>query len=103
MKTSMPSPGRILHDIKIAVVIGVLTELFLAWRAFEIGSELVGRHRWLEISQMPGAQISEQLFRHTGLLQALSFAIVFQSTVFSIVVLGVLYAYRLIRGKTALS
>ena len=99
MGTSTQNPVGTFRDVIIAAAVGVAIESLLAWRAFEMGSELVGRHPWLEISQMPGAQISEQLFRHTGLTQALAFAIVFQGAAFAVIALGALYAYRLVRAR----
>ncbi len=88
-----------LSDLTIAATAGTVTEAILAVRAFELGSELMGRHPWLEISQMPGAQISERLFHQSGIVQALIFALFVQGVIFTVIILGVIYAYRLIRAK----
>ncbi len=90
---------RTLSDLAIAVTIGVVTETILALRAFELGSDLVEQHPWLEISQMLGAQISERIFHQVGVPQALIFALLGQGVLFSVAILGVIYAYRLIRAR----
>src|SRR5260370_39537830 len=89
-----------LSDLTIAVAVGVVTEAILAFRGFELGSDLVVRHPWLQVSQMPRALMSELLFSHSGLFQAMIYALLIQAVLFSLVALGVIYAYRLIRGKT---
>jgi hypothetical protein len=95
----MPKSIGTLRDVKIAALIGGAVEALLACCAFEMGGDLVGRHPWLEISQMPGAQIAERLFRWVGLAQALTFAVLFQGIVFAIIVLGILYGYRLLQAR----
>jgi hypothetical protein len=99
VETPKPNAIGTLRDLKRAALVGAATEAILAWFAFEAGSELVAKHPWLEISQMPGAQIAELLFHHIGVAQSLTFAIAFQGAGFMIIALGILYAYRLVQAK----
>ena len=89
-----PNAGRNLRDLKAAALMGVATEALLAILAFD----LVGRHPWLEMSQMPGAQIAERVFNHSGLPTAVAFALIFQAALFTVLILGITYACRLLSG-----
>ncbi len=92
-----------LRDIGIALIAGAVAEAILVVAGFELGSDLADRHPWLAISQMPGLQISEQLFSHPGshasLFQAMTSGFLIQGTVLSVVALGVIYAYRIICAR----
>jgi len=98
----MSAPTRVGSDLLIATAIaGVIESVLTAW-AFVTAGRLDGRHVWLEISQMPGAQISEQLFRHIGWLPAIVSTFVIQWLLFAAVILAInrfcqLFSRRLVR------
>lgn len=94
----MPRFVGALRDMKIAAAVGIVAEALLALRAFKLGGNLVGRHPWLEISQMPGAPIAERVFNHRSVSAALTFAVIFQGATFTIIALGMLYGYRVVRN-----
>jgi hypothetical protein len=96
----MSDSVRILRDLKIAAFLGFATELLLAGRMFAAQGEL-GYHPWLEISQMPGAQIAERVFRHSGLrIEApLAFAIVLQAIFYGAIALGIIYFCRIASAR----
>jgi hypothetical protein len=101
----MPFPKSGLRDIAVAVLVGFVAESLLAVRSFMTSSEISGHHPWLRIFQMPGAEISLQLFgrfgalsRFTGVFQAQACAILVQSAVFASTLLGVIYVCRILSG-----
>ena len=87
-----------LRDLKVAIISAAVLELLLIALSFVLGSELVGRHFWLELLQMPGAQIAVHLFRYAGFPQALACTVLIQWVVFGAIILGVKYACRLMRS-----
>lgn len=99
MSTSV-SPDRNIgraRDIIIALAAGIAVEVTLAALAFWLAGILGTDHPWLQISQMPGAQIAERLFRFAGVPGALACAIVIQALIFTGLILAGLYVYRLTR------
>jgi hypothetical protein len=96
---------RNTRDIKLADAVGAAVELALFALAFVAGSaspksaSLV----WLEISQMPGAQIALELFRHVGRLPAFICAYLIQASVFAAITLGAIRLFVCCgrRGKAA--
>jgi hypothetical protein len=87
------------RDLRTAAVIGGGAEALLTLRVFKAGSELLGHHPWLDILQTPGALVAERLFRHSGVLQAMTCTFLIQGTIFTLVTLGVVYICRLLRLK----
>ena len=103
----MAFPRTGLRDIIVAFLVGFVAESLLAVRAFMTNSQIGGDHPWLRIFQMPGAEISLQLFgrsgalsRFAGVFQAQACAILIQSAIFASALLGVIYVYRSLRGST---
>jgi len=90
-------------DLLVAVIIGVITELLLATRVFQVASALVPAPAWLEASQMPGAFIAnhlEERFRwFSSWTMAFACISMFQSLLYILVTLGIIYAYRILRGQ----
>jgi hypothetical protein len=90
------SPGA-LRDIKAAASAAAIVELLLASIALRTASELTGSHFWLEVTQMPGAEISERLFGHTGLIAAIPSVFLIQWIIFTVLILGCVYCYRIVK------
>jgi hypothetical protein len=81
-KHPMQKPMRSWRDLTIAGIAGVFVEGLLALWSFMAQGELTGRHPWLEVSQLPGAQIAEMIAGHASYLAALAFALLFQAILF---------------------
>ncbi len=103
----MAFPKTGLRDVTVAFLSGFVAELLLAVRAFVASGEIAGYHPWLRILQMPGEEISLQLFgrfgalhRFAGVFQVQACAILIQSAIFASTLLGVIYVYRSLRGST---
>jgi hypothetical protein len=95
-----------LRDISVALIVGLVSESLLAVRSFMTNGEILGDHPWLRIFQMPGAEISLQLFgrsgalhRFAGVFQAQACAILIQGAIFASAILGVIYVCRMVRGS----
>ena len=88
-----------LREIMVAAAAAAAVEVLLVLASLNTASELRGRHFWLEVSQMPGAQVSERLFRHVGLIQAIASTFFIQWCIFTMLILGCMYCYRLFRLK----
>ena len=94
----MPSPLRSWRDVIIAASIGLTTEAVIWMLDFGAGLKLSGDvSDWIQIAQMPAAQIIVRLFSHGELAQALAFGILFQAALFSAIALSLIYICRLIR------
>jgi hypothetical protein len=89
---------RTFRDLVIAALVGLAAELALAVLSFSAEGDIAGNHPWLQISQKPGAEIAERLFRHLahGLVPAVACAILIQTIIFAALALAVMYAYRLL-------
>jgi hypothetical protein len=94
----MHSTRSAFSDLKLALTIGALAELLLGYRSFAVAGELTGWHPWLRISQAPGALIAERLFRYVGVSEAILFTVLFQGLGFTIIILGLLYCYRMFQA-----
>ena len=92
------SPGA-LRDIKVAVLVAAIVELLLVLTALKTATDLTGRHFWLEVTQKPGAEISERLFGHTGLIAAIPSVFLIQWGIFTVLILGCVYCYHLLRSR----
>lgn len=90
-------------DLVVAVTIGVIAELLLATHVFQVASALAPAPAWLEASQMPGAFIANRLeerFRwFSSWTMAFACISIFQALLFILVALGIIYAYRILRGQ----
>jgi hypothetical protein len=98
-----------LRDITVAFLVGFVAESLLAVLSFITNGEITGRHPWLRILQTPGAEISLQLFGRSGILsrfagvfQAQACAILIQSAIFGVALLGWIYVYRIVTGSRRL-
>jgi len=92
----MSGASRARSDLLIAAVIAAVIESVLTVCGFVTAGKLDGRHVWLEISQMPGAQISEQLFHRVGWLQAIVSAFIIQWLLFGAVIVALTNFWRAI-------
>ena len=93
---------RRYQDLIAAALIGAGAELFLFVLTFRARGELIGRYTWLEMSQMPGSPLAEELFRFSRLAGAVWYAnvtvLLIQGLLFALSSLGAIYAYRILRG-----
>jgi len=92
------SPGA-LRDVKAAVLLAAIVEFLLVLTALKTASELTVRHFWLEVTQMPGAEISERLFGHKGLIAAIPSVFLIQWSIFTVLILGCVYCYRIVKSR----
>ena len=95
----MPDSAGSMRDLLAAVAIGAAMESLLTWRAYVVQNRLTERHFWLEMSQMPAFDIAQRIARDIGYFQALAFILVFQATLYALITLGIIYAYRLVRAR----
>ena len=101
--------NRPVRDLKVATAFSVTTETLLLVRSYLVTSDLhAPAHPWLEMSQMPGAQIVETMFRqirpslNSAAAFVLAYAILFviQAGLYSLVVWGAIYVYRTYTTRT---
>ena len=92
----MQKPIRTWRDLRVAGIAGATVEALLAAWSFVAQGELTGRHPWLEISQMPGAQIAEMTAGRISYALALAFAVLFQAILFAATTATCIYVYRLV-------
>ncbi len=80
----------------MAAVTGLAAELALVALNFKAQGD-IARHPWLQLSQKPGADIAELLFRYSrhGYLPAIACAILIQAVIFAALFLTAIYIYRL--------
>jgi len=89
---------RTWRDIMLAGAIGLTAEAVIWLLDFEARRNLFGDVPvWVQIAEMPGAQVADKLFSQWGLALALTFGILFQAALFSAVALSIIYICRLIR------
>jgi hypothetical protein len=53
---------------------------------------------WIQICQSPGTRIADRLLRQIGPMPALAIAVLLEATLFSSVVLSLIYLFRLIKA-----
>jgi hypothetical protein len=96
----MPTPISIttFRDLGIAATLGLVGEAALAVLNFTREGDIAEDHPWLQISQEPGAEIAERLFRHVahGVVPAIACTILIQTVILAALALTVIYAYRLL-------
>ncbi|SRR5579871_3194522 len=85
------------RDFKISACLSAAIELLLIFRSFIMRSSLVESHFWLDLLQMPGAPIAEHIFRFVGRPQAFLCLFLIQWIIFTLLILGAIYLYRLLR------
>lgn len=78
------------RHLTIAALTGMAVELCLGLRGYVAQGQLYSDHTWLQILQMPGAQIAERVFRYSGLPEALTCVFVVQSAIYGSIIHTVL-------------
>jgi hypothetical protein len=74
MRAIPPSHPR---DLLVAIASGFLAEAVLVTAIFSLPVDINGRHPWLELTQMPGAQIALEVGWFRAWFRAYQVAIVF--------------------------
>lgn len=87
------------RDLILATLLGVLAESILVLVLYFGGVDLYNHHPWVEISQMPGAQIAERMFRHSGRPQALALAFFVQAVIFGSLITTLTCVFRLVKER----
>ena len=90
-------------DLALAVTIGSIVESLLAVLVARWAVALTSAPPWLEASQMPGVFIVEHLEQRFRWFSSWTMAFVsisvFQGLLYIMVILGVIYTYRLLRSQ----
>lgn len=89
-----------MRDIKVSLLAGLVVESILFGLDDSAKGELTGQHGWLEISQLPGAEVALRIVLSTGLrysehasFLAISFYFLIQWALYSAIALAVLHTY----------
>ncbi len=88
---------RTFRDLVIAALVGLVAEVVLALLNFESAGDPGENHPWLQISQRPGADIAERLFRHVGVPPAIACAILIQTAIFAALTVTIIYSWSLLQ------
>ena len=91
------------RDLKVAIAVGPMLELVLVVLDLVAKSNLTGRNNWLEISQLPGAEIAPRIILASPLrvgeyssILAVVVCYLIQSFLLTAVILGLIGACRVI-------
>jgi hypothetical protein len=84
------------RDLLISALCGFGVEAMLAALNFIVEGDLMRDHPWLQISQKPGAEIAERLFRYVphGVLPAIACVILVQAVIFASLAFTIIQVVR---------